>query len=539
MQFSQEYVPVSGSEREPLSGSRSIGPIQPDRSFEISVLLRRRPTEDEGAAYESYAGPDVSARRYLSREELADRHGAASEDAALVEEFARQHNLEVVRTDLPRRAVVLAGPARELNTAFGVELTQYEHPNHTYCTYSGPIRVPREMADVVVGVLGLDDRPQAEPHFKLLDRDKRIVLQQAEGIAYTPIQVTQLYDFPQQANGSGQTVAIIELGGGYTPDDLDQYFSNMGLSTPEVVSVGVDGATNQPTGDPNGPDGEVMLDIEIAGAAANGARIAVYFAPNTDRGFIDAVTTAVNDNTNTPSVISISWGAPESAWTSQSLQALDQAFQDAAMVGVNVCCASGDRGSGDGVSDGQPHVDFPASSPSVLGCGGTRLTVSYTGGASEVVWNNDSASSATGGGVSDMFPLPDWQANAGVPPSSGSGGNSGRGVPDIAANADPQTGYQCRVDGEDVVIGGTSAVAPLWAALIARLNQALGMPVGFANPILYQLGDQSGAFHDIVQGNNGAYSADSGWDACTGLGSPDGTALLNALGGPQSPTPTM
>jgi kumamolisin len=283
-----------------------------------------------------------------------------------------------------------------------------------------------------------------------------------------------------------------------------------------------------------------MLDIEVAGAVAPRANIAVYFAPNTDQGFIDALTTAVHDNVRKPSVVSISWGAQEEAWTQQALTAFDQALQDAAALGVTVCCAAGDDGSSDirdaSERDGKPHVDFPAASPFALACGGTKLLGSGITITSEVVWNE--GDSGTGGGVSNHFARPAYQAHANVPKSPA--GKTGRGVPDIAGDADPQTGYQVRlVGGENTVIGGTSAVAPLWAGLIALLNQkltSLGKPVvGFCNPFLYNSLSQSAvALHDITEGNNdieglGKYKARKGWDACTGLGTPNGAKLLAAL----------
>jgi kumamolisin len=286
---------------------------------------------------------------------------------------------------------------------------------------------------------------------------------------------------------------------------------------------------NQPGQDPNGADGEVLLDIEVVGALAPGAHIVVYFAPNTDAGFVDAVTTAAHA-TPTPDAISISWGQSEDAWTAPSRTAMDSAFVDAVAMGATVTAAAGDNGSGDNGGDGSPHVDFPASSPHALGCGGTALHGSGTTIASETVWNNGSAGGATGGGVSDAFPLPTWLGAVGVPADPA--GASGRGVPDVAGNADPQTGYQVRVDGTDMVIGGTSAVAPLWAALIARLVQATGTPTGLLQPKLYAgatASSTTSGFRDITSGNNGAYAARPGWDACTGLGSPNGAALLSIL----------
>jgi kumamolisin len=268
-----------------------------------------------------------------------------------------------------------------------------------------------------------------------------------------------------------------------------------------------------------------MLDIEVAGAIAPAAQIAVYFSPNTDQGFLDAVTTAIHDTTNKPSVISISWGGPESSWTQQSLTAFDQAFQAAAAMGITVCVAAGDNGSSDGATDGSDHVDFPASSPYVLACGGTSIQASGNSITAETVWNDGAQGGATGGGISTFFPRPPYQE--GLSAALTAGGTkplTNRGVPDTAGDADENTGYDVRVDGSNTVIGGTSAVAPLWAGLIARINGTNGHPVGYLNPMLYQ--NQS-AFNDITQGNNGDFAAASGWDACTGMGTPNGTKIAS------------
>jgi kumamolisin len=273
------------------------------------------------------------------------------------------------------------------------------------------------------------------------------------------------------------------------------------------------------------------LDIQIVGAVAPGAHLVVYFAPNMDQGFLDAITKATHDTSNAPSIISISWGGPESTWTNQTIQLMDQAFQTAGTLGVTVCCAAGDHGAHDGVTtDSLAHVDFPASSPNALACGGTRLESANGAVTSETVWNNGNGW-AGGGGVSDVFDVPAWQAAAHVPPSINANHRIGRGVPDVAANADPQTGYQVLVDGQALTVGGTSAVAPLWAGLLALINQQLGKPVGFLNPLLYQQINQAQVFRDIVSGNNDGYAAAPGWDACTGWGAADGAKLLAALKG--------
>jgi len=229
-------------------------------------------------------------------------------------------------------------------------------------------------------------------------------------------------------------------------------------------------------------------------------------------------------------VISISWGSSESQWTKQARTNFDEAFQSAAALGVTVCVASGDNGSSDGINDGRDHVDFPASSSFALGCGGTSLQASDGEIVSETVWN-DSHGGATGGGVSRDFPLPSWQQGFNVPKSSTKQG--GRGVPDVSGDADPNTGYNVLVDGEHAVFGGTSAVAPLWAALVARINQLTGSPIGFLNPLIYNNAVEAAGFHDITQGSNGSFNAAQGWDPCTGLGTPDGAQLFGALTGKQ------
>jgi kumamolisin len=466
----------------------------------------------------------------VSREEFAAKHGADTAAIEQVKQFAKENHLSVSEVSPERRTVRLEGSAANMIQAFEVKLDRYEHENHQYRARTGGIKLPSELAASVEAVLGLDDRPQAKTHFRVHQETARQETthggktSKAAAVSYTPRQVAQLYQFPLDATGTGQTVGILEFGGGYRAADLKNYFSSLGIKEPTVISVSVDKAKSAPT-NANSADGEVLLDIEVVGAVAPGAKIVVYFAPNTSKGFQDAFTTAIHDATNKPSVISVSWGGPESTWTTQSMTALDSAAQDAAALGVTICAAAGDNGSSDGVNDGANHVDFPASSPHILACGGTSLQSANGVITSETVWNDGAKGGATGGGFSNQFPLPAWQASAGIKPPSG----GGRGVPDVAGDADPETGYNVLVDGEKLVFGGTSAVAPLWSALIALLNEKLGKALGFLEPTLYGLPGTSGAFHDITKGSNGAFSAGPGWDAATGLGSPDGAGLLQAL----------
>jgi kumamolisin len=530
MSTPKKVVPLAGSERAPLEGAREVGPANPNEVVDVTIRLRSRAGKKPIVSADEYTKP-IAERTILSRKEFEQRHGADAESVARVESFARENGLAVKEKSPGRRTVILTGTVTAMNAAFGVELKEYEHPSGTYRGRTGSIHLPAELHDVVEGVFGLDNRPQAKPHFRRQQGGVG-VRAAAPNVSYTPIQVATLYDFPTGVDGSGECIALIELGGGYKSADLSKYWSQLKLAeTPTVTAVSVGNGSNDPTGDANGPDGEVMLDIEVAGSIAPAAKIVAYFAENTDAGFLNAITTAVHDSTNNPSIVSISWGGPESTWTQQAMTSMDEAFQSAAAMGVTICVAAGDDGSTDGVNDGLNHVDFPASSPNVLACGGTRLAASGNSITSEVVWNElANNEGATGGGISDVFPLPTWQSGAGVPASANPTHNVGRGVPDVAGDADPTTGYVTLVDGNPDVIGGTSAVAPLWAGLIALINEKIGKPVGFINPLLYQNARKAADFTDITSGNNGAYSAGSGWDACTGLGSPVGSQVAAALG---------
>ncbi len=521
----QARVSLANSENPlPVSASET-GAVAPEQILTVSVIVRRR----NPLTLHDLGG------RVISHEEFNRQYAADPADFETLRSFAHLQGLSVDETasSLSRRTLVLRGPASRMEQAFGVTLRTYHHPEHgqQFHSFSGTISVPSEHAPLIEAVLGLDTRPIAKSHLRRLPGeakgDGRIIRANAAGSSYSPIQVAELYGFPTNLTGAGQTIGILELGGGYETSDITTYFQGLGLTSPTVVAVSVDGATNVPGGDPSGADGEVALDIQVAGAVAPGARIAVYFTPNTDQGFIDAITTAVHDTTNKPSVLSISWGGPESGWSAASRTALDNACQSAGALGVTITVASGDSGSSDG-STGN-NVDFPASSPNVLACGGTRLSGSGTTISSEIVWNDQPSGGATGGGVSTVFPLPSWQANANVPKPADAGG--GRGVPDVAGDASPESGYNVLVDGQQEVVGGTSAVAPLWAGLLALINQnrvqAGNATAGFINPTLY---GAPTVLRDITSGSNGTYNAGPGWDPCTGLGSPNGAAVAQLLG---------
>ena len=349
-------------------------------------------------------------------------------------------------------------------------------------------------------------------------------LRNTSGVSYLPTQLAAFYGLGSKTAGTGKNIAVVELGGAFSQVDLDAYFRGLGLSVKPVTFHSVQGAQNTP--DPEA-DAEVMLDLCVVGGVAPGAQLHCYSAPNTDAGFLAAVSQAVADKVD---AISISWGGPEDQWDPATVASFEAAFARAAAAGITVTAAAGDSGSGDGESGS--HVDYPASSPHVVGCGGTSLpTLSPS---SEVVWNDGTQGGATGGGVSGLFALPAWQAKAGVP------GGKWRGVPDVAACADPYTGWQVVVDGRPMVVGGTSAVAPLVAAIAAAVSQSVGKDVGLLNQAAY--GIPAGCFRDVTSGSNGTYVAKAGYDCCTGLGAPVASKIAAALAGsapaPQPPAPT-
>jgi kumamolisin len=527
------YCRLAGMHRLHHPDDRLGEAYDPASPVHVTLRLRSRDPQGLDATFRQYASEPHSTRTpaHLTPEEFESRFGSSAEDIAAIERFAQHHGLTVTNRSSARRSVAISGPSEKIVKAFKVNLLKCTHLGHGYRAVDGDVYVPETLRDIVVGVFGLDNRPQAHPHFRrLAHATNPHAAAAAADRSFDPTKVATLYKFPTNVTGRGETIGFIELGGGFQQSDLSSYFQKLGISpAPNVTAISVDSANNAPTGDPSSADGEVALDIEVTGAVAPGANIKVFFAPNSDQGFLDAITTAVHD-TDT-SLISISWGQAESGFAGQTMTAFNDAFKAATTLGKTVFAASGDNGSSDGVGDGANHVDFPASSPFAVGCGGTNINVSSDNSSivSETVWNEETRSlGSTGGGVSNVFPLPDFQANARVPASANPQG--GRGVPDVAGDADPASGYNVLVDGNSSVSGGTSAVAPLFAGLFALINQARvaqGLTrVGFIHPTIYQHPE---AFNDITSGNNGAFQAGQGWDATTGLGSPNGTVLMQVF----------
>jgi kumamolisin len=556
---------LEGSEHHHPEGTVDAGAIAGQDRVEVTIYVRSDPSASAPFDVAAEATKPPAQRRYLSSDEAASVYGAAAGDLEAVRAFAAGHGLDVIRVNQAGRSVKVGGSAAAMSEAFGVQLRRFSHAEGSFRSHEGQVQLPAELRGVVTGVFGLDTQRLGRSFLRapgdtvqqtLRDyaahrrHHRHSATQPQPANTYLPPQVAQLYDFPK-VSAAGQTVAVLAFNGsmdggpstpgGYDATILEDYFTNdLGLALPTITDVTVQGPGNSPGdgSDPNDSSPEVYLDLSIVGALATGAKIAVYFTEFTEQGWVDAITTVTTDTTHAPGVISISYGNPEdgagTAWTSAAIAQVNTAFEQAAAQGKTITCASGDSGASDGESSGL-HVDFPASSPWVLACGGTRLESSGGTISAETVWNDQaSGNGATGGGISVLFtPPPSWQTSAGAVAIAGTP-LSGRGVPDVSSLADPQTPFIVAQPGGTGGVGGTSAAAPLWASLITLCNASLPKPAGYLNPTLYSL--PAGTLRDIESGNNAApggegYTAGPGWDACTGLGSPGASSLLNALSG--------
>lgn len=499
------YAPIRNSESKKAPGAIAKGLARFSQQLSVTIIVRHRPDTQPLTDVTAWTETPPLKRKYLSREEWANLYGASTNDLQQVIDFANQHGLSVESSSSQLRSVKLTGTVKQLNRAFAVRLQRYQLGSDAYVGYRGRIYVPSGLINVVDAVLGLDNRPIAKPSIRKFEESKGPNV-------LTPSQVASLYRFPGDT-ATGQTIGLIELGGGFNLDDVRNYFSTIvHLPAPDITTVFIDGATNTPFDTPadvanhNSPFEEVNLDIAVAGASAPGAKIVVYFAPNTTRGYVDAVDYALADSEHNPTVLSISWGSPES--TSADPPLLDGFLYYALPLGVTVLVSSGDCGSGTNCPQGfTTEPQYAASDPWVTSCGGTLIYGITSTGYSQVAW------SGSGGGISNIFDLKYWQQPANIPVSVNPKGHTGRGVPDIAGYAG---GYTLFLNGTQTADpwGGTSAVAPLYAGLVAQINAALPQSAGYLNFVLYS--KPNPYFNDITAGSNGAYNAGPNWDAVTG-----------------------
>ena len=512
------HLALDDHDRPPRAGEREVGRTDPTLEIMATIVLRRE-----------RVGETLKAN--LSK----------------TSEFAGAQGLRVLEISTAARSLSVAATVADFEKAFHVELMDVEHEGSSYRRFAAPPSLPPEMRDLIVGIFGLRGRPmRSRPRVHHANSTEPF---------WTARDLARAYHFPEEVNGAGQVIALLEFGGGFDTADLDAFFAAQGLTSPRVTVKSIAGAENQPcvadavqlflqviegkrdqaACDPallEAAQGtiEVTLDVQIAGALAPGAELVVYMAPSTEDGIFQALSAAIHDENPRVDVITMSWGEPEPAVSLAQSNAITQLLEDAVARGITVCASSGDFGAYDDPQSKQICVNFPASSPLVLACGGTTVQRSEESIEKETAWNcgPHGMTAATGGGVSSRFARPEWQKTEPMPAAPN--GLAGRGVPDVAGVADPHNGCEILVKGIRCSAFGTSAVAPLWAALIARCNQAAGQRLGDVHTAFYQLA-QSGSspFRTIDEGDNGYYRAAAGWNACTGLGTPHGAQLLDAL----------
>lgn len=503
-----ESFPKDAIAISPLDGS----------SIVTANIMVRRPIYN-GLSMIGYANQIANGRitDHLSYADFEKNYSSTSSDINLVTEFVNQVGLTVIDVAPAAATIKISGTAENFNNTFKTNLQTIQTPNHVFTGYNGVLYIPAELEGIIEYIRGLHNSAKISHHAISANTSANIQS------ALTPLQVATAYNFPL-SNGYGVCVGIIEYGGGYTTQNLTSSFGRIGLSNPKTVDIDVNGATNNPTDSSASP--EVMLDIYVCGGVVPNAKLAIYFAPNTI--FEDPINTAIHDKVNSPSVLSISWAGGETEWSSSAIAAVEAVFAQAVILGITICVSSGDQGSSYANSNTK-QVLYPASSYYVVGVGGTTLTLSSSMRLNEVAW------SGSGGGVSTVFSLPSYQTGLSIKtyPSLTSSSLAVRGVPDVSANADPNTGYQFYWGSQNTYsqYGGTSAAAPLIAGLIAQLIQLTGRRIGMANTLFYA---NTSAFYDVTSGNNAygsvsGYTATNGWDAVTGLGVPIGSNIFRLV----------
>ena len=489
----------SGASRRTLSNSMHHLPAgsvakqrtNPNRWLELTLGVRRLKDLPDLSALDSKPPGE---RRYMTRDQLKNDYGSDPAAVEAIEKFAADHHLVVTKDERASARLGLAGTVANLSAAFGVTLFDYTNPHlGDFHARTGPISVPAALGDAITGVFGFNNHRA----LRRLPRKSRLSEMRLNAGAqsrpwFIPTELAGIYNFPN-ANAQKECIGLLEFGGGVEQSDVSAYFQKIGVPAPNIQIVAVDGVSTDPAADPDST-GEVMLDVDVAGAMAGGAKIAVYFSTFDEKGFIDCLSAVINDAANDPGVLSISWGWAENQpfnnavlWSPAAIDHVNQSLLAAAQLGITVCVSTGDDGSEAQVKDGHAHVNFPATSPYVLAVGGTTLHARKSAkgqtAITEVVWN-DGPGSGTGGGVSDITPVPSYQEGK-VPRSINPGNFAGRAIPDVAADADPNTGYLTMSGGQLGIVGGTSASAPLWGSLITRINASLGARVGNFNALLY------------------------------------------------------
>jgi kumamolisin len=506
--MAETRVPIPGTHRKIWPGSHHAEPLVSDTDVILTAWLRpaKGADLDRDRARALGAAPPLE-RAYVDRKTLAAQTDASPADIELLRRYCERFGLTISHARW--RSVTISGPIEKLIDAFGATVAIFEDDSQRRFRHrSEALHVPAEVATVLHGIFGMHQWPRSRKLGSLTRHTTPLMASE----------VAKRYQFPE-ADGSGQTIGVVQLRGMFKPDDFDQCMRAQGLAPAHPIVKRVDNAAVEHE-IATTKDLEASLDVQIIASLAPGARIVVYETPDDERGFLDAIREAIFDEEDAPSVLSISYGWPEHLWTPIALSILDDLLTAAALAGVSVFCSSGDNGA-ELDYDGKPHVLAPASSPFAIACGATKIAADE---AKEQAWEK------TGGGFSERFEVPPWQGAA-RKAAAHDKMDTVRGVPDVAAQQAP--GYYVVMDGTELALGGTSAVAPVWSALTARINQRLGARIGFFAPILYRRSDKP-LFVDIVGGSNGTFQAGAGWDPCTGLGVPIGVAIESALRKPST-----
>ncbi|MGC8461812.1 MAG: S53 family peptidase [Candidatus Dormibacteria bacterium] len=533
-------VAIPDSQHTHLRTATRIGATDKNTLLTLTIALRENP--DGASVFEAVDRihrNEPGKRQFLSQSVQSRHHGARSADVTKVTSYAKDHHLAVTEVDAPTRTVKVTGRVADIEEAFGVTLSDYSAPNNVhYHSYNSDIHIPAELSGIITHVMGLSSRPVCRPHYVRPTQQ-----QLAQQIIYPPHVIAKAMKVPPvgAAGTPGHVpsqkvvLGIIELGGLVTDADITAYCAKFGYPKPNIVHVSVDG--QQPQNDPGGANVEVALDVEVGLGMAPGLNIVVYDAPNTSQGVRDAIVAAMKDTVHRPMSISMSWGGAELLdWSRADMLEINHALAQASALGCTFGFSAGDGGSTDGINDGKQHADFPATSPYAIAAGGVRAVLNRVTGAIQSIaaWGGTAqqmqTNGGTGGGVSEVFPVPSYQSDHGIHPVSANPPHKpGRGEPDASGVADPQTGLAVISDGTYEGVGGTSASAPEIMTGIAVLSALQnGKGFGLINKDLYALGQKG--FTDVTSGTNGAYSAGPGWDLTTGWGFPDFQTIAKAVG---------
>ncbi|MHB1981444.1 MAG: S53 family peptidase [Sulfobacillus sp.] len=509
-------------------------PARPERVIRGTIVfLPAAPAAVEAAISRQAAGAPPLSKAAVDQL-MAPAHAAVQRTLAYLE----RSGLKVSNWAFPGLTADFSGPVRAVERAFSCGMLEASRDGLTLYRNRGEPQLPPTLAATVLAVIGLESLTRAKPAFRWPFQHP---FPANAGRGFYPDDIISAYNLPDTLSGEGQRLVLMEFSSGFNPGDVNAFWDQHRIMRPTVQVVSVDGTANDGGVAPQ--DAECTLDLEWAGAIAPGAELVVMqsSAGTSDLSFARSMLMALDQVYGLdplPGAVSISYGDAESHFPKRALMAWDLLVSRLSLAGCTVLAASGDRGAYGEAGPGRPypHVDAPASLPHLVAVGGTTLTLTADlQRKTETGWSDTNNNGASGGGVSLMFARPTWQESVNVPLNPV--GRYGRGVPDVALNADPDTGYAITFQGQRTVIGGTSASTPITAGLITLINEARTQagrgPVGFVTPRLYKLGP-SAAFHDILEGNNSipgvsGYRCGPGWDAVTGWGSVDGGRLLDAL----------